>query len=140
MTEDQKKLVTEWYEALTLVAEAKQVIEKEQALRKQVIATCFPNPVEGTNHFELGDGYKITLSYKIDRKLDEAAFEAQKEILRTQFQLDPNSVIKYSPSLITTGFKTLKSTNEAAYTFMQQFVTEKPGSHSIELKPPKDSK
>lgn len=137
MTEDQRALVIGWFNSLEEAKKAKAIVEAEQAMRKEVIKICFPNPKEGTNHFDLGDGYVLTLNYKIDRKLDDAAFLAQKEVLRTTYQVDPNSVVTYSPSLSTSGFKSLKTTNDAAYQFMQQFVTEKPGSHSLELKPPK---
>lgn len=140
MTKDQEKLVTDWFNSLAPAAEAKKLVEAEQALRKQVIAICFPTPKEGVNHFDLGKGYTLTLDYKIDRKLDEDAFTLNKEKIRTEYSLDPNTVVTYKPSVSVSAVKSLKSTNELAYNFVMQFITEKPGSHSLELKPPKAKK
>ena len=63
----------EWNEALVAATEAKKAIEKEQALRKEIMALFFPAPEEGTNKVDLGAGWTLKATHKIDRKIDEAA-------------------------------------------------------------------
>ena len=93
MTEEQTAKLLEWEAAKAEVLMAKPVIEKEQALRKEVQAMFFPTPEEGTNNFDLAGGYKLKLTYKIDRKVDEGALEAVKEELR-KMEVNPDTLIE----------------------------------------------
>ena len=73
MTLEQTVLVAHWSAALACLPKAKEAIENEMKLRKEVMATFFPEPVEGVNSLELEQGWVLKATYKIDRKIDPAA-------------------------------------------------------------------
>lgn len=60
------KVLQSWLAARTLLATAK---ESEMELRKQVQQLLFPNPVKGTQRYDLGGGYSIKLVHKINYTL-----------------------------------------------------------------------
>ena len=62
------KLIQSWMTARSTLETAK---ESEMELRKEVTALLFPNPVKGTQRFELGNGYKVKLVHKINYKLGD---------------------------------------------------------------------
>lgn len=138
-TEEQKQeLLNAWYNSLTAARAAKLTIENEQALRKQVIETFFPNPNEGANHILVGVGWKLSLTYKIDRKLDEAALTSVREKLIELYEINPDTLIEMKPSLKTTEYKALKALNAEAGTLFENALIIKPGSHTLEFTPPKE--
>ena len=60
------QLLSQWIAAKDQLAVIK---ETEMELRKQVQAMLFPNPVKGTQRYELGGGYKVKLVHKLNYKL-----------------------------------------------------------------------
>lgn len=64
-------LIIKWQESQTLLAEAK---EREAELRKQVLTEVFnfsENDLrEGVENFELGKGFKLKATFKVNRTLD----------------------------------------------------------------------
>lgn len=126
----------EWNEALVAATEAKKAIEKEQALRKEIMALFFPTPEEGTNKVDLGSGWTLKATHKIDRKIDEAALPAVFQQLR-EMGVNPDPLVRAVPSLETKAYKSLAQINPDASRVFDQALTIKPGSPTLELIPPK---
>lgn len=126
----------EWHQAVLAAQEAKKVVEAEQALRKEVMALFFPEPVEGTNKFELEAGWSLKATHKIERKVDEAALPAVLQQLR-EMGVNPDPLIRTKPDLDTKAYKSLVQINPDAAHVFEQALTIKPGSPTVELVPPK---
>lgn len=131
------KLLADWYQALEAAKAAKSIIENEQALRKEVAALFFLDPKEGVNTEDLENGYKLKLTYKIDRKLDDAALDAVKAKLRDEFQINPDALVETKPSLVTKAYKGLCATNPDAAKVFDTALTIKPASPTLEIVTPK---
>lgn len=127
----------QWHHSLQKAIEAKSVIEYEQELRKEVAALFFLEPKEGVNNFDLDAGYKLKLTHKIDRKLDEAALDAVKAKLREEFQVNPDALVVMKPSLDTKAYKGLCLTNPDAAKVFDTALTIKPASPTLEIVAPK---
>lgn len=135
MTDRVAKL-QEWHQAVLAAQEAKKLVEAEQALRKEVMALFFPEPVEGTNKFELEAGWSLKATHKIERKVDEAALPAVLQQLR-EMGVNPDTLIRTKPDLDTKAYKSLVQINPDAAHVFEQALTIKPGSPTVELVPPK---
>jgi hypothetical protein len=139
MTHEEKMaLMARWHQAKIAVEGFKSQIEEERDLRKQVIENLFESPKEGTNKCDLPQGWSLKLTYKIDRKIDEAALPAIKAKL-TEMGVNSDVLVTYKPELATKEYKALQTLNEAAAKVFDEAITQKPGSHTIELVPPKES-
>lgn len=137
MTPEQVAKLEEWRLAKIAAEEVKPVIEREQALRKEVFALFFPEPTEGTNNFGLEADWKLKGVYKIDRKIDEAALPAVQSQLR-ELGVNPDPLVKMTPSLDTKAYKSLQTLNADACKVFEQALTIKPGSPTLELVAPKE--
>ena len=135
MTDRVAKL-QEWHQAVLAAQEAKKVVEAEQALRKEVMALFFPEPVEGTNKFELEADWSLKATHKIERKVDEAALPAVLQQLR-EMGVNPDPLIRTKPDLDTKAYRSLVQINPDAAHVFEQALTIKPGSPTVELVPPK---
>lgn len=137
MTETEKRtLLIEWSQAQAKLAEVKSLVENEMRLRKQVMAAYFPTPVEGVNTCQLESGWEMKATYKIDRKLDEAALPAINIELRGM-NVNPDPLVRLKLELDTAAYKSLTQINPAAAKVFEKAMISKPASPSIELKPPK---
>lgn len=125
--------LTEWQAAKAEADKVKPIIEREQALRKEVFGSFFPAPTEGTNKFDLPEGWTLKGTYKIDRKVDEQAVPAVTEALRGM-GVNVDLLIGYEPKLKTATYKELTAEQRAIF---DQALTIKPGSPTLELVPPK---
>src|SRR5574337_316819 len=141
MSEEQKELtekekydlLTAWDNVKREVAAFKPTIEKEAALRKQVMAAFFPSPKEGVNAFDLQADWKLKGTYKLDRKIDEAALPAVQEQMREAGH-NPDPYIKFVPELNTTIYKAASAEIKA---ILDHAIIMKPASPTVELVPPK---
>lgn len=133
MTEEQVQLLEEWRQAKLAADAVKPTIAKEQQLRKQVFASFYPAPKEGTNTLELAEGWKLKGVYKLDRKIDEAALPAVAEQLR-EMGVNSDTLIAWKPDLKTATYKELTAEQRAVF---DQALTVKPGSPTVELVAPK---
>lgn len=127
----------EWQQAVIDAAGAKALIEREQTLRKEVAELFFPAPVEGTNAFELNAGYKLKLTYKLDRKLDEAALPAVMERVRGM-QVNTDELLKFEPTLVLKSYRALMQLHPEAAKVFDEALTIKPASPTLELVAPKE--
>jgi hypothetical protein len=133
MTNKQNELIYDWYDAKEAAEAAKSTIELEQNLRKKVVEELFKNAPEGTQKLELGNGYTLKASIKLDRKLDEAALSAVSEELR-KTGFNPEMLIEYKPSLKTKIYRELSV--EQTKIFDKALIV-KPASPTLELVLPK---
>ena len=137
MTPEQKELLTTWYLAIEQAKPAKELIAVAQALSKQVAEAFFPDPKEGVNSVELDADWKLKLTYKIDRKVDEAALTSVKEQLRERnVNLDP--LIRMKPELATAAYKSLLLVDPESVLIFDQALIIKSASPTLELIPPKE--
>jgi hypothetical protein len=133
MTPEQTTKLTEWQAAKAAADAVKPTIEKEQALRKEVFALFFPAPIEGTNKFDLPEGWALKGTYKIDRKVDEQAVPAVTEALRSM-GVNVDLLIGNEPKLKTATYRELTAEQRVIF---DQALTIKPGSPTVELVAPK---
>jgi len=125
--------LTEWQAAKAEADKVKHLIEREQALRKEVFSLFFPAPTEGTNKVDLPGGWTLKGTYKIDRKVDEQVVPAVTEALRGM-GVNVDLLIGYEPKLKTTVYRELTAEQRAIF---DQALTIKPGSPTMELVAPK---
>jgi hypothetical protein len=136
LAEKREETLVTWYHAVEEALTAKSIIENEQALRKEVASLFFLDPQEGTNTYDLPAGYKLKLTHKIDRKVDEAALEAVKVQLK-EINISIDTLIKYEPKLETKTYKGLKQVNAEAAKVFEQALIVKPASPTLEVVAPK---
>ena len=127
-------------ESVKALAAAK---EAEAALRKEVLANCFsfdPEALrEGTENFELGNGYKLKAVFKISRNLNnenEAVDKVLSKIEKTgpEGQFIAERLVKWKPELSVSEYKKLP---EKFKKLFDEVVTSKEATPSLELVAPK---
>ncbi len=106
---------------------------REMELRKELFAFAFPNPLEGTNKADLPENWLLKGTYKLDRSVDEAAFNAIKDQLRA-ININPDPLVRFKPELAVRDYKAL---SEQARGIFDQCLLIKSGAPSLELVPPK---
>ena len=126
-------MLKEWDETKTRIAAVAIDVENEMKLRKQIFALAFPTPKEGVNTADLPGNWKIKGTYKLDRKVDEAALPAVQAQLREQ-GINPDPLIKFKPEVVTKDYRAL---TEDARKIFDQAITTKPASPTVELVAPK---
>lgn len=137
MNETERRiLLIEWTQAQAKLAEVKPLVENEMRLRKQVMTEYFPTPVEGVNTCQLESGWEMKATYRIDRKIDEAALPAINTELR-EMSVNPDRLVRAKLELDLTAYKSLVQINPQAAKVFEKAMISKPASPSLELKPPK---
>lgn len=129
-----------WEAAVKALAAAK---DAEAALRKEVLAEAFafdPEALrEGTENFELGNGYKLKAVFKISRNLNNEN-EAVDKVLSKIEKTDPEGafiaerLVKWKPELSVSEYKKLP---EKFKKMFDEVVTSKEAVPSLELVSPK---
>ena len=129
-----------WEQAVKALAAAK---DAEAALRKEVLAEAFsfdPEALrEGTENFELGNGYKLKAVFKISRNLNNEG-EAVDKVLAKIEKTGPEGVfiaerlVKWKPELSVTEYKKLP---EKFKKLFDEVVTSKEATPALELVAPK---
>ena len=133
-------LIPQWQEATKALAAAK---EAESALRAEVLKNAFSfNPEalrEGTENFELGNGYKLKAVFKISRNLNNEN-EAVDKVLSKIEKTGPEGafiaerLVKWKPELSVSEYKKLP---EKFKKLFDEVVTSKEAIPSLELVAPK---
>lgn len=118
---------------LTVKNELARVKAKESILRQKIIKTFFTAPKEGTNNFELGNGYKLKFTHKLQRDIDEALLTNLLPAFAAQ-GINVDDLIERKPSLKIKPWRELSE--EQALVF-NQVVTTKPASGTMEFVKPK---
>ena len=129
-----------WEVAVKALAAAK---DAEAALRKEVLAEAFafdPEALrEGTENFELGNGYKLKAVFKISRNLNNEN-EAVDKVLSKIEKTGPEGafiaerLVKWKPELSVSEYKKLP---EKFKKLFDEVVTSKEAMPSLELVAPK---
>lgn len=129
-----------WEAAVKALAAAK---DAEAALRKEVLAEAFafdPEALrEGTENFELGNGYKLKAVFKISRNLNNEN-EAVDKVLSKIEKTGPEGafiaerLVKWKPELSVSEYKKLP---EKFKKLFDEVVTSKEAIPSLELVAPK---
>ena len=129
-----------WEAAVKALAAAK---DAEAALRKEVLAEAFafdPEALrEGTENFELGNGYKLKAVFKISRNLNnenEAVDKVLSKIEKTgpEGAIIAERLVKWKPELSVSEYKKLP---EKFKKLFDEVVTSKEAMPSLELVAPK---
>ncbi|MBG89562.1 MAG: hypothetical protein CMO80_22065 [Verrucomicrobiales bacterium] len=135
LTLDQK--ILEWAGNSEALARLKKV---EMAQRQELAKELFPDPKYGTQHHQLGGGYKVTLVHKQDTKLDEDAFaliQPELEKLGDDAKAELTNAVKYKASLVMAGYKNMSDTVKELF---DEAVVTKDASPSLKLVVPKEDK
>ena len=129
-----------WEAAVKALAAAK---DAEAALRREVLAEAFqfdPEALrEGTENFELGNGYKLKAVFKISRNLNNEN-EAVDKVLSKIEKTGPEGafiaerLVKWKPELSISEYKKLP---EKFKKLFDEVVTSKEAMPSLELVAPK---
>lgn len=121
--------IMEWNE---LKSQIKTLQAKEMALRLKIAKTFFNDPSEGTNTTELGNGWKLKMQYKLDRKVDIAMLTNLAPQLRKHVNLD--ELVEAKPVLKISAYRKLEGEGKKLF---EQCLETKPASPSLELVEPK---
>jgi hypothetical protein len=125
-------LLEQWYAAKQEAAEAQKKIERERELRAAVFSLAFPSPKEGTNSLDIGSGYTLKATYKLDRKVDDEAAQAL-----IAEQAWTGNFFKWKADLNVKKYKELP---EEQRLVLDAVLTVKPASPTIEVTAPKEKK
>lgn len=125
---DINKLLQQWSDLNT---QLKAVKDAELGLRKQLFAYFFPNPEEGTNTVDLGNGWKLKAGYKLNRSVDKAALMS---VLKEMPEGSEDTLIDYKPSLKLSAYRKLDK--DICLVFDEALIT-KPGTPTLDIVPPK---
>lgn len=98
-----REKLEQWY---VLKDQLKQISEQEMALRKELVASYFPERVEGTNTVDLGDGFALKAQHKLNRKVDLGTLSAMRDRL-TQNRIKVDALVEYKPSLVLREYRQL---------------------------------
>ena len=128
-----QNLLAEWEKAKAAVPAAALVISREQDLRKKVIANVFPEPAEGVNKFDLANGWALKATCPVTRTVDDAAFDLLRPKL-AELGVIADTLVKTKLSLETKAYRNL---SDATRALVDEALTIKPGSYTLELVPPK---
>ena len=128
-----QNLLAEWEKAKAAVPAAALVISREQDLRKKVIATVFPAPSEGVTKFDLANGWALKATCPVTRTVDDAAFDLLRPKL-AELGVIADTLVKTKLSLETKAYRSLSDVTRA---LVDEALTIKPGSYTLELVPPK---
>ena len=139
-TENRDAKILAWEAAVKLLAAAK---DAEAALRKEVLAEAFafdPEALrEGTENFELGNGYKLKAVFKISRNLNNEN-EAVDKVLAKIEKTGPEGafiaerLVKWKPELSVSEYKKLP---EKFKKLFDEVVSSKEAMPALELVAPK---
>lgn len=119
-----------WYKAVKQLAKFKA---QEILLRNKIFKGKFPNPREGTNSLDIGDGYYLKATHVINRSVDEAAFKASMEAF-AEAGIPTDKIIKYKPELVTGTYREL---TEEQRTLFDTALIIKDGTPGMEITKPK---
>lgn len=138
------KLLQEWESSKVALEIAK---ERESNLRAAVFEINFPNPEEGTQRVELGNGYslKAVVSYRYDLSNKDGKAEAALDrmaAISDEAAFIADRLIKWKPELSIKEYRPLTEPNASEdqkklLALLQSILTITPGSPQVTLEPPK---
>jgi len=123
------KALEDWYLLKKQLADVKG---REMTLRKQLFTHYFPKPKEGTNTFDLPDGFKLKGTYSLERNVDEAVWQANRG--RFAEAAIPEDVLRWKPELAKAKYNELTTEQQQLF---DQCLLIRPGSPAMEIVKPK---
>ena len=129
---DQNQLLMNWQKATTDLLIAK---EYEMNMRKHIVGRLFPNAKEGTNNFNLGNGYKLTAVVKFNYKF-ESNDKVQEMIMEFE-RIDSDvsaRLVKWKPEPSITEYRKLTVMSKA---IADKAIVITDATPSLEIKAPK---
>lgn len=129
--EEQLKLdMIEWYKAAEAMAALK---DREMALRVKLFKAFFPTPKEGTNSYDLPDGYVVKGVHVVNRAVDQAVLTTlSKEFAEAHIAIA--DLIKWKPDLVKSTYNTLSAEQKQLF---DQALVIKEGTPQLEIVMPK---
>ncbi len=118
--------LAEWFD---MKSQLKKLKDKEILMRKKISTHFFPDPKEGTNRHNLGDGYDLVLNHSLNRSIDEGALNALASQL-AEASVSVDAMVRTKPSLNKRAYNTL--TEEQRQLFDQALVI-KDGSPTLSI-------
>lgn len=123
--------IARWKEADT---NQKAWRELELKLRGELVAELFPRTdVTGTEHHELGNGWKLSVTKGVDYKLDSDNVKMDKA-LESFDDSTAALLVKWEPKLSVANYKKLSEADQAKFAGV---LTTKPSSPQLKLVEPK---
>lgn len=125
---------------------------EEMDLRNQVVRYYFPKGLkEGTNKADLPEGWGMTVTGVVNRKIDVAVEAAVKAEMKEKYEIDAGEFIKYKPELDLPAYRELEkhavdATGErveraqGVLKCLQQLLIVTDGSPQVKLTEPKKPK
>jgi len=137
----QQKQITprEAYERLQTWYQKKQqldALKTSEHLERVVLSEFyFPNPREGTNRMDLGEGFDLLLQAGFNYKVNEEDLDNIKATDIKRLKLPWEDLFVYKPSL---DMKTYRNLNEAQKKFVDGLLDIKPSSPQLKIVPQAD--
>lgn len=128
-----KELSDKLQEYLRVNKEAGILADKAKKLRLEIAKLAFPNPREGSNTLALGNGYKLKVEHKINRRIDVAALTMFKDTFEGA-DIKVDDLVRYKPELTVGNFKKLSEEKQRIF---GQCLTITEGTPTVELVEPK---
>jgi hypothetical protein len=119
-----ESVAKEWLAAKALEAAA---IEKRRAVEERLLPLVQAQE-EGTVTEKL-EGLKVSVTYKIDRKVDAEAVQNAWNTLPPIVQ----DAFSWKPELVLKQARALEAANPEAYKTLAQFITAKPAKPSVKV-------
>jgi hypothetical protein len=138
-----------WEKTKQALADAK---EKEMELRKYIVARAFPNPNEGMNTEELGNGYQLKAGVKFNYKLVGDNKQIQNALSRigtvgNQGAFIAERLVSWTPNFLLTEYRVLQeeAENDSPYAkeilkIIGEVLEVTDAAPSLEIKAPKAKK
>ena len=114
--------------------ELELVRDNEMRLRKELVAECFPNMAEGVSYLDLMSGWKLKVNQPFTRSLDQ---DKAPEVLKALKKIKADNAVKIKYDLSVAVYRTLDGQARA---LVDDILTTKPGSPSLEVVPAKATK
>jgi len=119
-----------WQEAST---EANAAVQRERQLRQLAFQLSVPNPKEGVNNLDLGNGWLLKANHNLNYTVQSGALlTATLEALPKELA---ERLVKFQPKLSISTFKSLADDQARLFA---PLVTIKPGLPSLQIIKPGD--
>lgn len=135
-------LLMQWAEEYKALAAAKK---REEKLRRAVAAVYFTEAAskpdtEGTKNHDLGNGYKLKMTFKLNYSLDQSSIDAaldKIEKMGNDGKFIAERIVKWKADLSVSEYREL---DPKFKTVIDGVLTTSPGLPSCEIVAPKDQR
>lgn len=121
-----KKDLEQWYELQKQISELKN---KETLLRQKIFWFYFEDAKEGTNTYDLQDGFLLKGKRVVNRTLDYGVFQANVERFRN-IGITPEDLVRMKPELELKAYRGLTADQQKVF---DECLVIKDGMPSLEI-------